>query len=231
MRRSHHAPDAKANAPEGHRSEFVSESVGLARSRAPALERANTLFGSKVAGPPRAAARPSRRELWSLLDAFLPFRHPSRRAETGRGLHRMTTLYDALVALHVAANLVWIGAILSVAVTLGSSEAGEGRVGAQIAYELYRKLAVPAFVVSFVTALARFSLEAKRFLADPNMHPKLLFAVIVIALHHVIGARAKAVATGRRSSPGPVGVLGLLLLISALAATLFVVVRPFGRMG
>lgn len=142
----------------------------------------------------------------------------------------MPTLYDALVALHVAANLVWIGSILSVGVSLSSST-GEGRAGAQIAYELYRKLAIPAFALSLATALTRFSLEAKRYLTDPNMHPKLLLAMIVIVLHHLIGARAKAVATGRRARPGPVSALSLLLLISAVAATLFVVVRPFGRPG
>lgn len=142
----------------------------------------------------------------------------------------MTTLYDGLVALHLAANLVWIGAILSVALCL-SSNSGEGKSAALIAHELYRKLATPAFSLSMVTGVARLSLEAKRYFTDPNMHPKFLFALIVIALHHVIGARAKAVCTGRRSAPGPVGVLAQLLLISAVAATLFVTIRPFGRLG
>jgi len=139
----------------------------------------------------------------------------------------MTALYQALVAAHVAANLVWIGSILSVALSL-SSRAVDGRAAAQIAYELYRKLAIPAFVVSFVTALTRLLLSTELYFVETKyMHGKLLFAVIVIGLHHVIGARAKAVAAGRRSSPGPVGVLALLLLISAVAATLFVILKPF----
>ena len=139
----------------------------------------------------------------------------------------MTALYQALVAAHVAANLVWIGSILSVALSL-SSRAVDSRAAAQIAYELYRKLAIPAFVVSFVTALTRLLLSTELYFVETKyMHGKLLFAVIVIGLHHVIGARAKAVAAGRRSSPGPVGVLALLLLISAVAATLFVILKPF----
>jgi protoporphyrinogen IX oxidase len=139
----------------------------------------------------------------------------------------MTALYQTLVAAHVAANLVWIGSILSVALALGS-RAVDGRAAAQIAYELYRKLAIPAFVVSFVTALTRLLLSTDLYFVETKyMHGKLLFAVIVIALHHVIGARAKAVASGRRSAPGPVGVLALLLLISAVAATLFVILKPF----
>ncbi len=139
----------------------------------------------------------------------------------------MTALYQFLVAAHVAANLVWIGSILSVALALGSRTV-EGRAGAQIAYELYRKLAMPAFIVSFVCALTRLLLSTELYFVETKyMHGKLLFAVIVIGLHHVIGARAKAVSTGRRSSPGPVGVLALLLLISAVAATLFVILKPF----
>jgi putative membrane protein len=139
----------------------------------------------------------------------------------------MGPLFKTLVALHVAANLVWIGAILSVALAL-VSRAGDGRVGAQIAYELYRRLAVPAFVVSFLAGVSRLVLDLDLYFVETKyMHGKLLFAVIVIALHHVIGARAKAVATGRRSAPGPVGVHALLLLISAVAAALFVILKPF----
>jgi putative membrane protein len=100
--------------------------------------------------------------------------------------------------------------------------------GAQIAYELYRKLAIPAFAVSFVSAFTRLMLSTELYFVETRyMHGKLLFAAIVIVLHHVIGARAKGMSTGRRSSPGPVGVLALLLLISAVAATLFVILKPF----
>jgi protoporphyrinogen IX oxidase len=141
----------------------------------------------------------------------------------------MGPLFKTLVAFHVAANLVWIGAILSVALAL-VSRAGDGRVGAQIAYELYRRLAVPAFVVSFVAGLSRLMLDLELYFGSGNpkfMHGKLFFALIVIGLHHVIGARAKAVSAGRRSAPGPVGVLALLLFISAVAAALLVILKPF----
>jgi putative membrane protein len=138
-----------------------------------------------------------------------------------------TLLYQTLVATHVAANLVWIGSILGVALTLGS-RAADGRAAAQIAYELYRRLALPAFVVSFVSALTRLLLSTDLYFSETKyMHGKLLFAVIVIVLHHLIGARAKGVSTGRRSSPGPVGVMALLLSISAVAATFFVILKPF----
>jgi protoporphyrinogen IX oxidase len=139
----------------------------------------------------------------------------------------MSALYAILVATHVAANLVWIGAILSVGLVLVSRSA-DIRVVATLAYELYKRVAVPAFAVSFVAALIRLILSYKLYFVETKyMHFKLLFVAIVIALHHVIGGRARAVAGGRRNSPGPVGVLSLLLLISAVAATFFVVLKPF----
>jgi putative membrane protein len=138
-----------------------------------------------------------------------------------------SVFFQTLVAAHVAANLVWIGSILSVALVL-VSRVGEGRVAAQIAYELYRKLAIPAFVVSFVAALTRLLLSLDLYFVETKyMHGKLGFALIVIGLHHLIGARAKAVASGRRSAPGPVGVWALALFVSAVAATLFVFLKPF----
>jgi putative membrane protein len=136
-----------------------------------------------------------------------------------------SVLFTTLVSVHVAANLVWIGSILSVALALRADDA---RAGAQIAYEIYRKLATPAFVVSFIAALIRLVTDLQLYFVQYKyMHGKLLFAAIVIGLHHMIGARAKAVSAGRRSSPGPVGVMALLLLISAIAATLFVLFKPF----
>ena len=138
-----------------------------------------------------------------------------------------SVFFQTLVAAHVGANLVWIGSILSVALVL-VSRVGEGRAAAQIAYELYRKLAIPAFVVSFVAGLTRLLLSPGLYFVETKyMHGKLGFAVIVIGLHHLIGARAKAVASGRRSAPGPVGVWALALFVSAVAATLFVILKPF----
>ena len=58
-------------------------------------------------------------------------------------------------------------------------------------------------------------------------HAKLLFALIVIGLHHVIGARAKKMAAGDADA-GPTKVLGIVLAVcGALAA--FVAVWRFGK--
>jgi putative membrane protein len=132
-----------------------------------------------------------------------------------------------LVFVHVAANVVWIGAILAVVVAL-TAPSGDLPTRGNIALAIYKKLATPAFVVSFLAGITRLFLDTGYyFSATKFMHGKLTFAVAVIALHHVIGARAKRVAGGQISSAGNVSVLGIALLVAAAAAVFFVVVKPF----
>jgi putative membrane protein len=59
------------------------------------------------------------------------------------------------------------------------------------------------------------------------MHGKLTFAVAVIALHHVIGARAKRAAAGQAAPVGNVGILGIALFVAAACAAFFAIVKPF----
>ena len=60
----------------------------------------------------------------------------------------MTSL---LVVVHVAANLVWIGSITSVGFLLSQAASrADGKSIAEVALALYRRLAVPAFLASFV---------------------------------------------------------------------------------
>jgi putative membrane protein len=56
------------------------------------------------------------------------------------------------------------------------------------------------------------------------MHGKLLFALVVIAIHHVLGARARKMEAGSMQEGGPSGMLTVVLAVSALAA-FFVVLR------
>jgi putative membrane protein len=85
---------------------------------------------------------------------------------------------------------------------------------------------VPAFVVSFVCGAIRLGLDAKHYLVDSHwMHPKLTLALVVIALHHVIGARAKKLAAGTTESAGPAGILAAVLGLSALGAAFFAIVH------
>lgn len=132
-----------------------------------------------------------------------------------------------LVVLHVVGNLVWIGSITAVALVLSSAR-GDSKLRGEIGLELYRKLAVPAFVASFAAGLIRLILDTQLYLVVTKyMHPKLTLALVVIALHHVIGARAKRMASGAKTEPGPMQLLAAVLVVCAAGAAVLVLVKPF----
>ena len=132
-----------------------------------------------------------------------------------------------LVFLHVAANVVWVGSILSVAVIVGSGTA-DAKMRGTLGVEVYKKLAVPAFVVSFVAGASRLALDTGYyFSATKFMHGKLFFALIVIGLHHAIGGRAKKLARGMATDAGGIATLSIALLVAAIGAVFFAVLKPF----
>jgi putative membrane protein len=139
----------------------------------------------------------------------------------------MSGIGALLVSLHVTANVVWIGAILAVGRTLRASGFDPKQSGS-LALGIYKGLAMPAFVVSFVAGALRLALSpGYYFEATHFMHAKLLFALIVIALHHVVGARAKKAANGatteKAGSPG----LDLALVVAAACAVFLAIMKPF----
>ena len=133
----------------------------------------------------------------------------------------------ALLWLHVSGNLVWIGAILAVGVAILTSAAREGdarKAGAEVAVAIYRRLAVPAFVISFVCGAIRLLEEPAFYLKQHHwMYAKLPLALAVIALHHVIGARAKKLARGTVQDAGPTAILTVALAVSAVSAAFFAI--------
>ena len=136
----------------------------------------------------------------------------------------------ALIWLHVSANLVWIGSILAVGAVMAARDAGDPKTRGRIASDIYRRLAVPSFVISFVCGAIRLGLDPKHYLKDSHwMHAKLLFALIVIALHHVIGARAKRLAQatpdGSVQGGGGAGILAIVLGLAAIGAAFFAIFK------
>ncbi len=130
----------------------------------------------------------------------------------------------ALIWLHVSGNIVWIGSIMAVGVVLLGKADPKAR--GEIAYDIYRRLAVPSFVVSFVCGAVRLGLDPKYYLKDHHwMHGKLTLALAVIALHHVIGARAKKTAQGTVQEPGPAGMLTAILAVAAIGAAFFAIFK------
>lgn len=139
----------------------------------------------------------------------------------------MSGIHSTLVFLHVSANVVWIGSILAVAIVLMSA-AGDAPVRGKIAVEVYKKLATPAFVVSFLAGALRLALDPSYYFVQTKyMHGKLFLALVVIGLHHAIGGRAKKVAAGAASDAGYAGTLAVILVVAAAGAVFLAVTKPF----
>jgi protoporphyrinogen IX oxidase len=133
----------------------------------------------------------------------------------------------ALIWLHVVGNIVWIGSILAVGVVILGSFA-DPKARGEAALAIYRRLSVPAFVVSFVFGATRLFLDPGFYLKQHHwMHAKLPVAFAVIALHHVVGARAKKLARGTVQDPGPTAILTVAIAaLAALAAFLVIFQIP-----
>jgi protoporphyrinogen IX oxidase len=131
----------------------------------------------------------------------------------------------ALVWLHIVGNLVWIGSILAVAAVI-TGQTGDARVRGELGLRIYQRLAVPAFVLSFIAGTTRLLMDVTYYLSEHHwMHPKLLFAVAVIGIHHVIGGRAKKLARGTVQDAGPTATMAIVFLVSAILAAFFVIFR------
>lgn len=138
------------------------------------------------------------------------------------------TAHGLFLVLHVLSNLVWIGSITAVGLLIAKSAAMEGAARAAVAggaRSIYRTLAAPAFGLSFIFGIALIAGNPGYF-KQPWFHAKLTAALIVIALHHVIGARAKRAEAGTLSGDGAARVLTLVLLVAAAGAVVAVVLKP-----
>ena len=131
-----------------------------------------------------------------------------------------------LQALHVSANLLWIGAIVGVAVILRAPTSVDAVARGKVAIVLYRRIANPAFIVSFVAGAALLVLLPSYYFVETHfMHAKLPLALGVIAIHHILGARARRMAAGEASPPSRA--ILIVLLVTALGAALLALLKPF----
>ena len=133
------------------------------------------------------------------------------------------------LTLHVAANLLWIGSIASVGWLLHAAGKAAtpdaAKAIGELAASIYRGLATPAFGVSFVFGLARLASHADFYMKAHWFHGKLSFALVVIALHHVIGARAKRAAAGSVQPGGASATLSVALVGAAFVTVLFAIYK------
>jgi putative membrane protein len=131
-----------------------------------------------------------------------------------------------LLVLHVMSNLVWIGSIACVGWLISAAAKEPDRVRAQTAAELaanlYQRVATPAFLASFVFGVGRLAGNVEYYMKSHWFHGKLTAALVVIALHHILGGKAKRAASGSVQAGGSGAILTGALLVSAFAAVVFV---------
>jgi putative membrane protein len=140
---------------------------------------------------------------------------------------------QALVVLHVFSNTVWIGAIVSVGYLVGfgsraAKDDARAKDIASLAVTLYQRVAVPAFLFSFLSGAARLVTDAPAYMRLHWMHGKLTAAFVVIALHHVIGARAKraaAASSGSRQAGRSSVILTAATLVFAFVTVSFAILK------
>jgi putative membrane protein len=134
----------------------------------------------------------------------------------------------ALLAAHVLANVVWIGALLSVALLTARAPflADSAEVGT-LARRIYWRLAVPGFLASFGAGIARIVMAPQAYAHMPWMHAKLGLAFVIIVLHHVIGGRARRVARGNSDAGRGIGVLSTITFLCAAGAVFLGVAKSF----
>jgi putative membrane protein len=131
-----------------------------------------------------------------------------------------------LVALHVSANLVWIGSVLAVAWLCGRARLmAEGAEAGRFARGVYLRFSVPAFLLAVGSGLARLLMQPAAYLHAHWMHAKLLLVVVVIGLHHVVGAKAKRIARGDTEAETGTQGLVLVILLAAVGAVALVTMK------
>ncbi len=137
----------------------------------------------------------------------------------------MELLETLLVVLHVTSNLVWIGSILSVGVLTWHASRTSSKATAEVALLLYKRLAVPAFLAALIFGVCRLMLAPGAYMRLHWFHAKLTFALLVIGLHHVIGAKARKAAGGSMQSGASSAILVAALLSCAFLSVVFVVFK------
>ena len=136
-------------------------------------------------------------------------------------------LETLVLSLHVVANLFWIGSIVAVGLLVAAPKP-ELAVRGGLARLVYRRVAVPAFAVSFVMALLRLALSPSYYFGATHfMHPKILLGLGVIGLHHVLGARARRAERGEANASAGVPAMTIALAVLAAGAAYLGIAKPF----
>ena len=132
-----------------------------------------------------------------------------------------------MVALHVAANTVWVGSLLAASV-VALATTGAPTERAELARKVFKGLAVPSFGLSIGLGAVRLAMDWHYFMGETHfMHAKLVLAFAAIVAHHVLGVRLRKLPTDSSKPPRLIALLALVFGVSCVGSVMLVVVRPF----
>jgi putative membrane protein len=95
----------------------------------------------------------------------------------------------------------------------------------RLARSVYLRFATPAFVVSFVSGVVRILATPQDYAHAHWLHAKLGAALVIIIAHHVIGARARKIASGNTEAADDLLPLRISVLLASAAVVALVVFR------
>jgi uncharacterized membrane protein len=141
----------------------------------------------------------------------------------------MSKLHLILLGLHVFAQLFWVGSLVSITRIMGAAQGEAEAVRARLAStarHVYRTVSSPWMGVALLTGLAMIAHNTLYF-RMPWFHGKLTAAIVMLALHFVIGARVRGAEAQGLNDDAARSMRGLQLgvLLAALGAVLTVVVQ------
>ena len=138
-------------------------------------------------------------------------------------------LLTILLATHVLSLLLWIGSLVSITrvITAGASEepAVQAKFAA-LARRIYRGVASPWMGIATLAGFGMIAAAKGAYFRFGWFHGKFTLALVMLALHFVLGARVRAAeAAGRTDGVAPqMRVLQLGVFVTAALAVVCVIV-------
>lgn len=138
-------------------------------------------------------------------------------------------LLTILLATHVLSLLLWIGSLVSITRVITAGVGEEPAVQAKfaaLARRIYRTVSSPWMGIATIAGFAMIGVAKGAYFRFGWFHGKLTLALVMLALHFVLGARVRsAEAAGRTDGVAPqMRVLQLGVLVAAALAVLCVIV-------
>lgn len=125
-----------------------------------------------------------------------------------------------VVAVHVLADCVWVGALISslyLARPQADADLSAQRARAATALEIHGRVAGPARWVALAFGLYRFIDGMSGYAHAPWMHAKLTLGLLLFGLHDVAGAKLRKFASGaKEQGPAPWMLWAAFALASAI---------------